>query len=163
MIVGSNTSPILNLGVIGQLNIIKQLYNKILIPHEVAAELSIIPPEQIGAIELQKLPWIKTRSVINRELVNSLVLELDAGEAEAIVLALEMKADLVLLDERRARKVASRFGLRFIGLLGMLVEAKQKGFIISLKPVLNDLIVKAGFRISGQLYTRVLQEVGEEH
>ncbi len=162
MIVVSNTSPILNLSVIGQLNLIERFYKKVFIPQEVAAELSIILPEQIGTIELQKLPWIETRSITNRELVNSLVIELDAGEAEAIVLALDMKADLVLLDERRGRKVASRFGLKFIGLLGILVEAKRKGYIISLKPVLNDLIVKAGFWISDQLYTRVLHEVGEK-
>ena len=162
MIVVSNTSPILNLAVIGRQDLIESLYKKVFIPQEVAEELSAILPEQFGRKELQKLNYIETLSVTKRELVNSLVVELDIGEAEAIALALEIKANLILLDERRGRKVASRFGLRFIGLLGMLVEAKHKGYIASLKPVLNELIAKAGFWISDQLYLRVLHEVGEK-
>ena len=161
MIVVSNTSPILNLAVIGRLNLIELLYKKVLIPQEVAAELSAILPEKFSKKELQKLHYIETLSITNREVVNSLSLELDLGEAEAIALALEMKANLLLLDERRGRKVASRFGFRFIGLIGMLVEAKRKGYIAALKPVLNELIVKAGFWISDELYSRGLHEVGE--
>jgi uncharacterized protein len=66
----------------------------------------------------------------------------------------------LLIDERRGRKVASRLGLKFIGLLGMLVEAKRKGFIV-VKPILDDMIAKAGFWVDSQLYARVLQEAGE--
>jgi predicted nucleic acid-binding protein len=98
---------------------------------------------------------------MNRVLVTALQAELDEGEAEAIALAIQLKAHLLLLDERRGRAVASRLGLRFIGLLGVLVEAKQKGYISRVKPLLDHLIAKAGFWVSHQLYARVLREVGE--
>jgi len=87
--------------------------------------------------------------------------ELDPGEAEAIALAKELKADLLLMDERRGRRVASRLGLRFVGLLGILVEAKHKGLIKAVKPILDSLITKAGFWLGNRLYTRILETVGE--
>ena len=90
-----------------------------------------------------------------------LKLQLDPGEAEAIALALELKSDLLLLDERRARTVASRLALRVVGLLGMLIEAKQKGLLPLVRPVLDDLEVKAGFWITETLRARILQVAGE--
>jgi predicted nucleic acid-binding protein len=99
--------------------------------------------------------------VMDHALVVALQMELDEGEAEAIVLTKELAADLVLLDERRGRVVASRLGLRFVGLLGVLIEAKQKGSIPAVKAVLDDLVAKAGFWVSQQLYARVLQAAGE--
>lgn len=162
MIVVSNTSPIMNLAVVGQLNILKQLYDKVLIPEGVFQELSAIGSEQAEVSMIQALSWIEMRTVVNRSLVDSLQLELDAGEAETIVLALEMKDELILIDERRARKIASRLGLRSMGLLGVLVEAKHRGLIPMVKPIFDEMIVKAGFWVSNQLYTRILQEVGEK-
>jgi hypothetical protein len=90
-----------------------------------------------------------------------LSLELDAGEAEAIALAVEMQADIVLLDERLARRVGARLGLRFVGVLGLLVESKRRGLIPFVKPVLDALITRAGFWVGNSLYLRVLAEVGE--
>jgi predicted nucleic acid-binding protein len=162
MIVVSNTSPIVNLACIGRLSLLEQLYDRIVIPQAVRREIADAGAGQPGAREVQTLDWIETRAATNLALVTSLKMELSEGEAEAIALAVELKADLVLLDERRARTVASRFGLRFIGLLGALVEAKHKKLFPALKPVLDDLIAKAGFWISAALYHKVLQSVGEE-
>ena len=88
-------------------------------------------------------------------------LNLDKGESEAIALALEMNADLVLMDERRGRFMARRLGLEVIGVLGVMVEAKHKGHLDKLKPALDELVGKAGFRIHDTLYRQVLIAVGE--
>lgn len=157
MIVVSNTSPIMNLAVIGRLHIIEKLYGKVLIPEAVSHELSIIVPD----ISVQNYPWIEKQDLKNKLLAESLRLELDTGEAEAIALSVETKAGLLLMDERRGRKAALRFGLKYIGLMGMLVEAKHKGIVSSVKPAIDDLITKAGFWVGNNLYARILQESGE--
>jgi predicted nucleic acid-binding protein len=114
-----------------------------------------------GSVEVQTFEWIQKTEVVNRALVTALELELHSGEAEAIALAIELNADLLLLDERQARIVASCFGLKFTGILGILIESKHKGIISAVKPVLDDLIAIAGFWITKSLYQRVLESVGE--
>lgn len=161
MIVVSNTSPITNLVAVGQLDLLRQLYENVLIPSAVSSELTRGDSRQSGATEVQTLEWIETRTVANRALVTALQMELDEGEAEALALAKELAADLLLLDERRGRVVASHLDLRFIGLLGVLIEAKQRGCLPAVRPVLDDLVTKAGFWVSRQLYARVLQAAGE--
>ena len=155
MIVVSNTSPITNLAAISQLPLLQQLYETIIIPQAVYDEIVA------GSIEVQTELWIQTQQVANYALVTALQLELDWGEAEAIALAIELKADLLLLDERRGRTVASRFGLKFTGILGVLIEAKHKGAISAVKPVLDSLILTAGFWVTEPLYSRVIQTAGE--
>lgn len=161
MIVVSNTSPIINLAVVGQLDLLHQLYGKVIVPRAVHDEFVIVAKEQPIAIDIESFDWIETRKVTNQTAVASLQLELDEGEAEAIALALELNADLLLLDERKGRLVAARLGLKFIGLLGVLIEAKHKGLVVSIKPILDDLIKKAGFWISPELYEHVLQVARE--
>jgi len=88
--------------------------------------------------------------------------DVDFREGEVVImLSTEMKAGLLLLDEHRGRNIAQRFGLKFIGLMGMLIEAKRKGHIHAVKPILDDLIATAGFWVDNRLYARVLQEAGE--
>ncbi len=161
MIVVSNTSPIVNLAVVGQLDLLRQLYGKVVIPQSVYHENAVIGAGQTGATEVSTFEWTETRQVTDRPLLAALRLELDEGEAEAIALAVELKANLLLLDERKGRVVASQLGLQFIGLLGVLVEAKHKGLIRAVKPVMDDLMAKAGFWISQELHEHVLQIVGE--
>lgn len=161
MIVVSNTSPIMNLAIIGQLNLLNRLYGKVFIPEAVFQELSTVDSEESGLLRIQLHSWIEKRFITNHFLVDALLLDLDVGEAEAIVLAKDIKADLLLIDERRGRTIASRLGLKVIGLLGVLVEVKRMGFISRVKPILDELIEKAGFWISSQLYKHVLYEVGE--
>ena len=157
----SNTSPVINLAAVGQLDLLRHLYGKIVIPQAVYSEIVIVGTGQPGAVEVETLDWIETRQVRNRTVVTALQLELDEGEAAAIALAAELKADLILLDERKGRLVASYLGLKFVGLLGVLIEAKHKGLILAIKPIMDDLIRKAGFWISQKLYEHVLQTAGE--
>ena len=161
MIVVSNTSPLINLFAVGQIELLHRLYGKVLIPQAVYHEIAVSGAGQAGSQEIQQLEWIEVRAVTDRALGSALQAELDAGEAEAIVLAVEQRSDLLLLDERQGRQVASRLGLKYVGLLGVLIAAKQQGQIATVKSVLDELIVRAGFWVSPALYARVLEASGE--
>jgi predicted nucleic acid-binding protein len=161
MIIVSDTSPITNLALIGQLTILQQLYGIIVIPQAVAEEIAAAIPRLINSPDILHFDWIQIMQVTDEMLVTSLQLELDAGEAQAIALAIELKAELLLVDERRGRTIAARLNLSIIGLLGVLIEAKHRGLLATVKPLLDDLIAKAGFWISHELYDRVLQAAGE--
>jgi predicted nucleic acid-binding protein len=161
LIVVSNTSPIINLAAVGHLNLLQQLYNEITIPEAVYREIVIVGAGQAGSHEVQTASWINTRTVSNQTGITLMEIELDRGEAEAIALAAELSADLLLLDERRARRIASRLGLRYIGVLGVLLDAKNRGDLTAVKPVLEALITQAGFWVSTDLYARVIEASGE--
>ncbi|MBI2264288.1 MAG: DUF3368 domain-containing protein [Armatimonadetes bacterium] len=161
MIVVSDASPIISLAAIGRPDILCRLYDRVIIPQAVYREITVSGSAHPGATEIRALDWLQCEQVANRTLVTALLAELDEGEAEAITLAIERKADLLLLDERRGRIVASRLGLSYVGLLGVLMQAKHKGHVPAVKPILDDLMVKAGFWISQPLYASVLQAAGE--
>jgi uncharacterized protein len=161
VIIVSDTSPINNLAAINHLHLLNQLYGTVFIPEAVYRELTDPNFPVAGAAEVQTFDWIQTRTISDRTLVEALSNELDIGEAEAIALAVEMQADQVLIDERRGRLVASRLNLRYTGILGVLVEAKSKGLIAKVKPLLNALLNEAGFWVAEPLYNSVLQLVNE--
>jgi len=157
----SNASALINLARIEQLDLLRQLYGELIIPEAVWHEVVVEGAGQPGADEVRTARWIKTQIVTNRQLVLALQQELDAGESEAIALTLEIDAELLLMDERIGRETASYLGLRYTGLIGVLIEAKRKELISTIKSYLLALR-KAGFRISNELYTRVLQDEGED-
>lgn len=162
MIVVSDTSPINNLAAINHLHLLQQLYGTVLIPEAVYRELSDPNFPVAGSTEVQTFDWIQTSSITDRAIVEAISSELDIGEAEAIALALEVKADQVLVDERRGRLVAARLNLRYTGILGILVEAKSQGLIAEVKPLLDTLITQAGFWVATPLYNSVLRLVDED-
>jgi len=157
----SNSSPLINLARIGKLGLLRDLYEELIIPEAVWHEVVVEGAGQPGSEEVKAADWIKTQSVVNRDLKRALQQELDAGEAEAIVLALEIGAELLFMDERLGREVAGHFGLRYAGLIGILIEAKRKGRISAVKSHLDSLRNLAGFRVSNELYLRVLQDEKE--
>jgi predicted nucleic acid-binding protein len=159
MIVVSDASPLLNLAIIGQLNLLSKLYGKVVVPPAVYDEATVSGMPGTG--EVRTAPWIVIKQVENQPLVTAIRLQIDRGEAEAIALATEIQADLLLVDERKARAVANRFNLRFTGLMGILIEAKQKGHIPAIKPVIDRLRTEANFWISEPLYKQVLQTANE--
>lgn len=164
MIVVSDTSPITNLAAISQLDLLRQLYTHVIIPTAVYDEMVAVDKPVPGAVEVQTLPWIQTQVITDFQEV--IVMQesqenIDLGEAEAIVLALELKADLLLMDERRGRAVATSYGLQVTGLMGVLLQAKRNNLIPSVKALIDQLISQADFRLSSQLYTTILQSANE--
>jgi len=162
VIVISDTSVFTNLAAIGYLYLLQQLYERIFIPTAVYQELTVEPPVS-GTVEVKTFQWIEVLSVSDRTMVEQLqnTVQLDLGESEAIALALEINAELLLIDERRGRREANQLGIRITGLLGVLVEAKHRGFIPAVKPLMDNLIATSKFRVSQSLYNQILAIVGE--
>ncbi len=157
----SNASPSVCLARIGQLDLLRQLYGEISIPDAVWGEIVVDGVGQPGANEVKQADWIKRRSVGNIQLILALQQELDNGEAEAIALAVESEADLLIIDERLGRDVARHFGLNISGLIAVLIEAKHKGLIDEVEGYLDKMRDVAGFRVSDELYRRVLTDEDE--
>jgi len=161
VIVISNSSALINLVIIGRLDLLREKFGEIIVPQAVWQEVVIEGAGKPGAKEVERANWIRVEEVTNKPLVQLLEQKLDDGESEAIALALEVGADLVLLDERDARDTAESLGLDILGVIGILIWAKKKGLILSLQDELDQLRNVAKFRFNDKLYRRVLAEVGE--
>jgi predicted nucleic acid-binding protein len=161
--VASNTSPISNLAIIGRLSLLRRQFGEIWIPVAVQSELGHLShPAALGDIQ-QALRdgWIKPQALRADKVARLLAAALDPGESEAIALALELPADLILLDERDGRSAAERAGLRVTGVLGVLLHAKNDGQIKSMKPEIEALRTQARFFLSSRLEESVLAIAGE--
>ena len=154
MIVVSDTSPISNLLQIGDLDLLRLLFQEIVIPNDVFLEICEIEKQ---AEILAAQDWIKPATIKDSTLKNELLKELDKGEAEAIVLAIELKADYLLMDENKGRAIAESYNLKVIGILGVLLQAKQKGLISEVKTHLQKLVDEAGFWLSPNIIEKVLE------
>lgn len=160
MIVVSNASPLIALSKIGRLSLLAELFGSITLPQAVYQEVATQAATRPGAIEIRQATWIKTQKPSDQTKINYLLADLDRGEAEALVLAEELSANWILLDEAKARLVAEYLGLNYIGTIGVLLLAKQLGLISALRPILDELRVNR-FRISQRIYQSVLAEAGE--
>ncbi len=161
MIVVSNASPLIALAAAGHLDLLRQLYGRILIPRQVYHEAVEKKPDAAGAAVIGAAGWIDVRDIQDRALANTLEARLDTGEAEAIVLALEQSADLLLIDEPAGRTEARQRGQSITGPLGLVLAAKRRGSIAAVRPILDDLDVAAGFRMRPDLREQVLRTAGE--
>ncbi|MCB9287674.1 MAG: DUF3368 domain-containing protein [Lewinellaceae bacterium] len=161
MIVISDTSAISGLIKIQRLSLLNDLFLEILIPPAVQSELEELKRFHYDLTPFEKADWIIIRKPKDSALVSKFEQVLDRGEAEAITLAKELKADFLLLDEKKGRNIAEEEGLTVIGLAGILIRAKQLEFIPLVKPLLDELI-KSNFRISASLYKTVLDRAGEQ-
>lgn len=158
MIVISDTTALTNLMKIGQAFLLKSLYGEIIIPIAVETELKrIVQHHQF----LKENEWILVEKPRNILAVNLLRASLGEGESEAIILAKERNADFLIMDEMKGRAKAKEMGLKIIGLLGILIEAKQLQLIGEIKPLLDQLRNEAKFFINPTLYQRVLDISGE--
>jgi predicted nucleic acid-binding protein len=159
-IVVSDTSPIRALAHLGHLDLLHALFGEVLIPPAVVAELEQ-PRSKLPPILIQKLVFVRIEAPRNRAAVEELLLTLGPGEAEAVVLAIEVGADAILIDESAGRGVARNRGLLPLGVLGILLRAKQRTLIGSLRPLLDRLQNELGFFISSALRAEVLNNAGE--
>ncbi|MCL0060616.1 DUF3368 domain-containing protein [Dehalococcoidia bacterium] len=156
----SNSSPLIHLGKIGLLDLLAEQFNQILIPRAVWQEAVEEGGDEPDAKAIAAASWIKVQDIPSSPLLTTLMALLDKGEAEAIALAMEIGAGLILLDESDARRIAGLYNLRKTGLLGVLIKAKQQGRIPSLKVCLDQLR-STGFHLSERVCNEVL-EAGSE-
>ena len=150
MLVVSDTSPLRALQAIGRVDLLGTMYGTIYTAPAVASELAVDAPG-VGVFPLAAYPSIVVKAPTHVDQVRALLAELDRGEAEAIALALELKADWVLIDESSGRRIAALRGLRTLGVLALLVQAKRLGLVERVEPLLLTLDARIRFRISEQL------------
>ena len=160
----SNASPLIHLAKIGRLNLLQEFHQQVLVPPAVwreVVELGQTYPETPLIEHGFQQGWLQQKSVSDSRLVSLLKLQLDEGESEAITLAIQERAEVVLLDDSLARLVARRLGLQVTGVVGVLIRAKREAKIISLRQELERLRYEGGFWLSEHLVQRALQAVGE--
>ena len=166
MIVVADSSVIISLWRIQRLELLRQLFGEVVIPFAVASEISV--HGKPGSDLLSETSWIKQVSLSDSTFAQRLMAGmagmpgLDIGESEAIVLALELKADALLIDDRHGRRVAERMGIPIIGVIGILLQAKRAGLLVEIRPVLDDLVEEVGFRLSQKLYWYTLKLAEED-
>ena len=161
MIVVADAGPLIHLAAIGRLDLIRGISPTILVPEGVFHEVVVAGAGLPGANDVRDAEWIQVVTAERRELVDALLASgLHRGESEAIAVAVERKADLLLLDERQGRLSAQALGLRLIGTVGVLIAAKDRGHIPLLAPLLVEL-QRSGLWLSQPLIDRVLAAVGE--
>lgn len=161
----SDASVLISLGAAGHFDLLKDFYQIILVPTAVWQEITGSPlplPGTTEAMQARQVGWLRVETPRDRALVSSLGASLDIGEAEAIALASEVGAALLLIDESDGRVAARNLGLTITGTLGILLRAKLCGRLSALKPVLDQLVRNQHFRLSRPLYEQVLQQVGEQ-
>lgn len=158
MVLVSDASPVICLAVCNKLDLLSKLFNQIYIPQAVFNELTVPNKPKVNEIT----EWAKSRIIPakNTAVITALSLILDPGESEAISLYLETDADYFLVDDKKGRAIAARNGIRIIGTIGVLLWAKQKGFIAAVKPTL-DTLMQTDFRISNILYHQILDKTCE--
>ncbi len=145
----SDTSCLIVLSNIGELELLHKTYGQIITTSDVASEFG------------QELPnWVEIAAAKDKYRQKILELQLDKGEASAIALAIEIPESTIILDDYKARKLAEKLGLSITGTIGVIIKAKLRGMIPSVKPYL-DKIRKTDFYISNELYDKAMEEAGE--
>lgn len=160
MVIVTNSTPIIAFSRINQMELFQAIVGKLLIPTEVANELSEYGKAKRKSLDIDQYKWITIQEIQDRSKVEMLLPSLDKGEAEVIELAIETKADLILIDELTGRKVAESFDLNVIGSVGILIKAKEIGKIQAVKPYIDEMIDK-GIRYSERFYKNLLHQIGE--
>ena len=159
MIIISDTTPIISLIKINRLDLLEKLFVEVLIPNAVFKELTTNTLFTNEAEIVKKSSFLKVSSVQNQKSLQLLqaVSGLDDGESEAIILADELKSNILLMDERKGRKVAQKLGIKITGTIGILIQAYNEGMIsdVEVKSYLNQL-KNTNIRLSDSLIQQAL-------
>ena len=155
----SNTSPIFYLHRLRRLDLLQKLYQEIIVPKAVVAELEAGRRQGEDVPEIDSYEWIKIRAIRSPQIMG-LSTDFGPGETEVLALALEESDSLVIIDEKLARRIARLRGLRVTGTAGVLLKAKQEGHILAVKPFL-DRLQEIHFHLSDNVRTLILS-IAEE-
>jgi len=155
-----NATPLISLAILGRLDLLEKLFLSIVIPESVAKEITV--SGKPFSEELAEFINGRIRACSNRNLVQLFAFNLDAGESEVLALYYEIENAVVVIDEEKARKLALRKEIPFIGTLGLLILAKKRGLVSEIRPLM-DLLIKNGIHISERLYKRIISLAGENH
>lgn len=156
----ADTSPLIFLAKLNRLDLLRRQAEEVLAPPAVLEEIAEQDDEAFRRIEEARQSWLGIRQVEDLRLLTVLKAELGDGEAEAIALALETKAAWIVLDDLDARRFADRLGLKPVGTLGLLLAAKLRGDIPSVRDEI-DRLRQGGFRAAPALVNAILQSAGE--
>jgi uncharacterized protein len=156
VVVVADSTPLIYLSRVGVQDVLATLFGEVLIPTAVHEEVIQKRPSAPGVEALRQATWLRVADVV----LPQVDLGLDPGEAAAILLAEQIHADLLLIDERLGRQVAQARRLTVRGTLGVLVQAREAGAVPTLRPILNALVAE-GFRIAPPLVRAALSRVGE--
>ncbi len=155
-----NASPLIYLAQLDRLDLLRRGADEVLVPPTVLREIAAKPDPSTSRIDAALRTWLRREMPRDRKLLEVLKLELDAGEAETIALAYERMADRTVMDDLAGRRYARRLGLSLVGTLGLLLAARLRGEIRSLKSELERLRA-VGFYASETLVQEVLRAAGE--
>ena len=159
MAIVSNSSPLVCYAKIGRLDLLRVLFEHVIIPPAVYTEVVVRGANRPGAADIANATWIQTQALAQPHLVESIGGHLDHGEAEAIALALEIHQRNILIDDDDGRTIAKRQGLSVIGSVGVLLLARSAGLLTSDNVrVLLDALRSAGLNLSDALYRQVLAQ-----
>ncbi len=151
-LVVADASPLHYLILIEQQDLLARLYTAVVIPSQVAEELSRpSTPVSVRAWIRSPPDWL----TVDSRPLGERIPNLDPGEADAIALALQLSADVLLIDEQRGRAEARRLGLRPLGVVGVLEQAAQRD-LVELESALNRLVSTTNFRIAGRVIDEIL-------
>lgn len=159
-VVVSDTSPVVALAYLGHLDLLTKFFGQVLIPPAVADELSKPAWREIAGSALTAT-FLQIRAPTDRGQVARLTSDLDPGEAEAFALALEIRAEAILIDESEGRAMAAALGIATVGVLGLILRAKREKRIEAVAPMLDALQSGLGFHVGPELRRRVLEDAGE--
>jgi len=163
MLVVCDTSPLSNLAIIGRLDLLREQFEVVRMPARVARELTVLP-HTVAQAALAKAVhegWLIEMPLPESAPYPDALHGLDAGETDALRLAMAISADAVLIDEKEGRQRAALLGLRTIGVIGVLIVAKRGGRVQALAAEIGRLRREAGFFVDGRLEAQALAMAGE--